>query len=149
MAEAFIPTRSAQPVPAAALLGLNLTSEFQVAERINRGMPASTVTRLAEKLAMSESQVLEYAGVPDSTFHSRKRAHKPLTADQSSRVYRIARVLAAAEAYFEGDQVAAKRWLTSPKLGLDGSSPLEFARTPEGSDYAVRLLQRMEHGVVS
>lgn len=69
--------------------------------------------------------------------------------EHSSRLYRIAKVTEAAEAYFDGNEDAAKRWLTSPKVGLGGETPLAFASTPEGSDYVVELLERMEHGVVS
>lgn len=65
------------------------------------------------------------------------------------RISKTARVVAAAEAYFDGDRDAAQRWLTYPKAALGGVSPLEFARTPHGSDYVIKLLNRMGHGVIS
>lgn len=64
-------------------------------------------------------------------------------------VYQIARAVEAAEAYFDGDIDAAERWLTHPKIALGGASPLEFARTPQGSDYVITLLNRMAHGIIS
>ena len=58
-------------------------------------------------------------------------------------------MIEAAEGYFEGDKSAARHWLSQPKVALGGAIPLEFARTPEGSDYVIVLLRRMEHGVIS
>lgn len=145
----FTPTRQPTPVPGAKVLGLRSTDEFQVAKKVSEGFSTATVSRLARSLGVSDSRVLDYTSIPESTFHSRKRQGKSLTSEESSRVYRIAKVTAAAEQFFEGNQEAARRWLANPKTALGGKTPLEFARTPEGSDFVVKLLIRMEHGVVS
>lgn len=145
----FIPQREPAPLPGAALLGLDLVDDFQVARSINEGLSTVVVSRLAQELGVSESRALSAVAIPESTFHSRKRAGRLLTPEESSRVYRIARATAAARTYFEGDSAAARRWLSNPKEALAGSTPLEFSRTPEGSDYVIRLLQRLEHGVFS
>jgi putative toxin-antitoxin system antitoxin component (TIGR02293 family) len=145
----FVPTRTPEPIPGVRVLGLRLDNEFQVARRINAGFSASTIGRLARELDVPDKQVLIVANIPESTFHARKRERKPLSAEASGRVYRIAKATEAAEAYFEGDKTAARRWLTHPKVALGGVTPLEFARTPEGSDYVIKLLERMEHGVIS
>lgn len=145
----FVPTRSLEPAPGMRILGLDLHDEFQVAQRIHTGFPPSAIGRLADALDLPDTRVLELADIPASTYHSRKRRRKPLSPEESSRVYRIAKAAAAAERFFEGDESAARRWLTTPKVALGGSAPLAFARTPEGSDYVIKLLGRMEHGVVS
>lgn len=145
----FTPTRQPAPVPGARVLGLRSKDEFQVAKSIHDGFSTATVSRLAKSLGLPDSRVLGYTGIPESTFHTRKRQGKPLSPDESSRVYRIAKVTAAAEEFFEGNQEAARRWLANPKTALGGATPLEFARTPEGSDYVVKLLTRMAHGVIS
>ena len=93
--------------------------------------------------------MLGYIDLPVSTYHARKRLQQPLTPDESSRVYRFAKVTAAAEDFFEGDKLRARRWLENPKSALGGATPYDFSRTPEGSDYVVKLLVRMEYGVVS
>lgn len=94
-------------------------------------------------------QVLLLIEMPPSPFHARKRSGKPLSPEQSSRLYRMAEATEAAEAYFEGNKESAKRWLTGPKVALGGETPRVFASSPEGSDYVARLLERMEHGVIS
>ena len=131
------------------MLGLKPTNEFEVAERIRAGLSSATVGRLARRLHLSETQMLVLSDIPPSTLHARTRIGKALSPEHSSRIYRIAKVAEAAEAYFEGNDEAARRWLASPKVALGGETPLAFASTPEGSDYVLKLLDRMEHGVVS
>lgn len=145
----FVPTRSPAPVPGARVLGLKINDEFQVAERIDSGFSTTTIGHLARELGVPDNRMLIFTNIPESTYHDRKRHKKPLSAEASSRVYRIAKAAEAAEAYFEGDKDAARRWLTSPKIAIGGKAPLEFARTPEGSDYIIKLLTRMEHGIIS
>lgn len=145
----FAPTRRPEPVPGAHVLGMEITDVFQVAQRIRKGFAPVTVGRLAKVLDLTDKQVLSLSKIPGSTFHARKRSGKPLSPEHSSRLYRIAKAVAAAEAYFEGNEAAAKRWLTRPKVALGGETPLAFASTPEGSDYVETLLERMERGVVS
>lgn len=144
----FTPTRTAPPVLGARTLGLESTSEFEVAARINAGLPSTAISVLARQLDRPNKYVLGITNIPESTFHSHQKTRKPLSADASSRVYQIARAVEAAEEYF-GNKDAAQRWLTHPKLALGGEAPLEFARTPQGSDYVVKLLSRMAHGVIS
>lgn len=145
----FVPTRRPSPVPGAHALGLKITDELQVANRIRKGFSPTVLHRLAKNLDLTDKQVLILSDIPASTFHARKRSGKPLSPEHSSRLYRIAKAAEAADAYFEGDKDAAKRWLTSPKVALGGETPLAFASTPEGSDYVIKILERMEHGVIS
>ncbi|MFN2323999.1 MAG: antitoxin Xre/MbcA/ParS toxin-binding domain-containing protein [Trueperaceae bacterium] len=128
---------------------MKITDEFQVAVRIRKGFKTFVVGRLAKELDLSDKQVLRLIDIPSSTFHGYKRSGRPLSPEHSSRLYRIAKATEAAETYFEKDKDAAKRWLTGPKVALGGETPLAFASTPEGSDYVLKLLERMEHGVVS
>ena len=145
----FVPTRTPAPVLGARVLGLTIDSEFEVAERIAAGFSTTTISHLARELGVPDNRMLMLTSIPESTYFDRKRRKKPLSAEASSRVYRIAKATEAAEAYFEGDKDAARRWLVSPKASIGGKTPLEFACTPEGSDYVIKLLTRMEHGIIS
>jgi len=147
--KSFVPKRRPEPVPGVHILGMKITDEFQVAKRIREGFAPTVVGRLAKELNLSDKQLLQLSDIPPSTFHARKRSGKPLSPEYSSRLYRIAKATEAAEKYFEGNKDAARRWLASPKVALGGETPLAFASTPEGSDYVLKLLERMEHGVVS
>ena len=59
------------------------------------------------------------------------------------------RVLGKALELFEGDSRAAERWLSSPKAGLGGAAPSEFAKTEAGAREVEALIGRLEHGVFS
>jgi len=50
---------------------------------------------------------------------------------------------------FEGDTVAAMKWLQSPQAGLGGEIPLEFASTEVGMREVENLIGRLEYGVVT
>ena len=145
----FVPTRRPEPIPGTRVLGLKVDNQCEIAHRGAAGLPTATIRRLARELDVSDKQILTVTNIPESTFYALKRDRKPLSADASSRVYRVAKVTEAAEEFFEGDKAGARRSLTHPKVALGGATPLEFARTPEGSDYVIKLLQRMEHGVIS
>lgn len=146
--EAFVPTRVPTPLPGTRILDLEANSSLQLVESISRGLPTRSLEHLADHLGMSLTQMLELTNIKSSTFHDRKKQRRPLNAEASGRIYRLAKIVEAAEAYFEDDEWA-RRWLTQAKVALGGKTPLTFARTAEGADYVVKLLGRMAHGVIS
>ena len=146
--EAFIPTRTPPSLPGIRILALEAQSNLQVVEQLSRGLSSDSVERLAAHLGVSVTRALELTDIKSSTFHDRKKRRQHLSAEESGRVYRLAKVLEAAEAYFENAE-SVKYWLTHPKVALGGATPVAFARTAEGADYVLKLLGRMAHGVIS
>lgn len=147
-APVFVPERKPEQLPGTRLLGLEAKSEVKVIELLEAGLETRSVERLARHLGVSLASVLELAGIGSSTFHDRKKRGRTLSAEESGRVYRLAKLTEAAEAYF-GDPEAARRWLGHPKVALGGRSPLAFGRSAEGTAYVLALLGRMAHGVIS
>ena len=145
----FVPSREPEPLPGTRILDLDVDSEFRMVERLERGLDTEAVKRLARHLDVSLKEVLDLTDIKSSTFHGRSQRGEPLAPEESERVYRLAKITEAAEAYFDDDSAAARRWLAGTKVGLGGKSPIEFARTAEGADYVVNLLGRLAHGVVS
>jgi len=146
--EAFVPTQHLEPLPGTRILSLNADSNLQVIERLEQGLKPEGIESLAQHLDMSLTGFLELLELNSSTFFKTKKEGKRLSPEASGRVYRLAKVVEAAESYFE-DEGVAKRWLEHPKVALGGKVPLQFARTAEGADYVVNLLGRMAHGVIS
>ena len=144
----FTPTHKPNLLPGLRALGLEARNEVQLVEVLAGGLPPETAERLARHLGMSLTGLLELTGIKSSTYHDRKRRGRPLSAEESERLYRLAKLAEAADGYFE-DQGAARRWLTHPKVALGGRSPLAFGRTAEGTAYVLALLGRMAHGVIS
>ena len=146
--EAFVPTQTLEPLLGTRILSLNADSKLQIIERLEQGLEPDDAETLAHHLDLSLTSLLELLDLNSSTFFKTKKERSRLNPDASGRVYRLAKVVEAAEGYFEDEQVA-RRWLERPKVALGGKVPLRFARTAEGADYVVNLLGRMAHGVIS
>ena len=144
----FTPTRRPNTLPGLRILGLSARNEVQLVEMLGGGLEAERAEQLAQYLDVSLTELLELTGIKSSTYHDRKKKRKPLSAEESERLYRLAKLAEAAEAYFE-DKSAARRWLEHPKVALGGKSPLVFGRTAAGSAYVLALLGRMAYGVIS
>lgn len=49
--------------------------------------------------------------------------------------------------YFDGKRFDAYEWLGHPSAALGGDTPLERAKTPEGTQDVINLIGRLEHGI--
>ncbi len=84
-------------------------------------------------------------GTPERTLARRKREGK-LNSKESSRLIRLARVVARGEEVFE-DLGAAIDWLKSANASLGGATPLSLLDTDIGAECVLDTLGRIEHGV--
>lgn len=118
----------------------------QVAE-LKEGLPAGIVDALGRELEISRRELARIAGVAERTL-IRKIQSGRLTADQSERMNRVARLLARAIEVL-GNKERALRWLKTPRSYFGGKPPLDFVDTELGSHEVFNLLGRIEHGVFS
>jgi putative toxin-antitoxin system antitoxin component (TIGR02293 family) len=79
---------------------------------------------------------------------ARRRQSRKLDADESDRLYRMARVAAHAFSVFGAEDKAAA-WLRRPNRALNGELPFHLLDTDVGARPIEDLLGRIEHGVVS
>ncbi|MBS0562365.1 MAG: DUF2384 domain-containing protein, partial [Proteobacteria bacterium] len=77
-----------------------------------------------------------------------RRKAGTLTPEQSDRILRLARILAAAEETF-GAQDKAARWLRRPTAPLGGEAPLDRLDTDQGAREVENLLGRIAHGIAA
>jgi putative toxin-antitoxin system antitoxin component (TIGR02293 family) len=85
---------------------------------------------------------LKYSIVPKTTLHRRQR----LTAEESERLERLARMAALAEQVWE-DEARAQEFLISPQPQLDGERPVDLARSDLGTREVEELLFRLEYSL--
>ena len=71
-----------------------------------------------------------------------------LTPDQSDRISRLLRMIAAAEETF-GNRVKAHKWLRQPSSLLDGETPLNRLDTDIGTRQIEAILGRIAHGIAA
>ena len=114
---------------------------------IEKELPFSPVEALARKLKMSPSQFsARLLGISPSTMRRRREKNR-LTLDESTKVSRFSELLDFALEVTEGNEDAARRWLSSPLVVLGGESALEHARTETGAEEVKQVIGRFYYGV--
>ncbi|EOG6100837.1 TPA: DUF2384 domain-containing protein [Pseudomonas aeruginosa] len=122
--------------------------EADLIAEVRAGFAFITLERLAAISGFSESDLAEMVGLSRYALGQGRRRGR-WSVQQSDRLLRVVRVLAAASELFGGDQVAAKRWLTLSQLGLGGERPIAMLATEIEANAVLHLIGRIEHGVVS
>lgn len=122
------------------------TEAMDVVRLIRRGMPVDAVQVVLDsgRLTLGE---LDQIVLPRKTLAHRRKLGT-LTSEQSDRLMRVLRLLAAAEETF-GSQEKAATWLRRPTAALAGERPLDLLDTDEGARAVETLLGRISHGIAA
>ena len=102
------------------------------------------VERLSAFLQASPPQLMRLIEVNERTAQRRKE-QGTLTAEESDRLARVARVTQRAVEAF-GDEGQARAWLQRPNRALRGALPLELLGTDAGAEAVTDELGRIEYG---
>jgi len=127
--------------------GGTVPSAAELRELIKRGLPYRSLESVRERLRLSVSEAASALHMPPRTL-ARRRQTRKLVADESDRLYRIARVAAQAFSVF-GEEDKAATWLARPNRALNGEVPIHLLDTDVGARQIEDILGRIEHGVVS
>jgi putative toxin-antitoxin system antitoxin component (TIGR02293 family) len=130
------------------VLGETVKKSDQLAELVRRGLPATAITALAEKLDVGQSVLSQKLGIPQRTLTRRLSQGARLTAAESDRTLRLARVYANAVEMI-GDDEKAVEWLHTPNRALGGERPLDQLDTDIGAREVEDVLGRIAYGVYS
>ena len=114
-------------------------------QSILAGLPMAELADLREALEVPMERVAARIGMSRATFHRRQKAGL-LSADESDRAMRLARLVGQAVAVF-GNLAAARNWLNAPQHGLSGAVPLDYAATEVGAREVENLIGRIDYGV--
>ncbi len=122
-------------------------SIHELADLVQAGLSKQALRRTAQRVFDAPRQVNElmYRLVPEATYKRRTR----LTAAESERVERLARVIAASEYVWDDDQAASREWLTRPHPELGGVSPLDRSMSELGAREVEQLLDKLFYGLPS
>ena len=130
------------------LLGLSRFDFPGLIEIIEKGLPFSAFERLQRNTGFSNEQLLDLLQIPRRTLARRKTSGK-LSAEESDRLVRLARVYGRALYFFDGDVEAATNWLTAPQYAFGGVRPSEMVRTDVGAQEVETLIGQLEHGILA
>jgi putative toxin-antitoxin system antitoxin component (TIGR02293 family) len=138
------PENIADVMGGAAILGRRIRSIGDLEKTISHGLPKRALRLTAERVYPSagDARRVMFRIVPEATFKRRTR----LSAAESERTERLARIIAAAE-YTWDDGSDAREWLTRPHPELGSRTPLESAMTELGARQVEDLLDRLFYGI--
>ena len=104
--------------------------------------------RFQKNAGLSQAQVSGLMQIAGRTL-TRRRAEGRFRPDESDRLLRAGRVFGRALRLFDGDRIAARKWLMSSQPSLGGAIPLRLAETDVGAREVEAIIGRIEHGVFS
>ena len=140
------PASALDLVGGAAIIGGAVGPGMDMVKLIRRGLPVGAVQFVLDSRRLTLAE-LDQIVLPRKTLANRRRIGN-LTPEQSDRLIRVARVLAAAEETF-GNQEKAGAWLRRPTRALGGECPLHLLDTDEGAREVTALLGRIGHGIAA
>ena len=112
------------------------------------GLPAETLDLLSTQMGLSRSVVARSLGISARTLTRRSHSRARLTAAESDRAVRMARILAQAREVFETSEKAA-RWMMTTNRAMDGDTPFERLDTDAGAQTVETILGRIAYGLYS
>jgi len=115
--------------------------------RVKAGLPVAEFDALRELLGLSVEGLAGKIGISIATLSRRRQSGRRLDAGRSDRLLRFARLFRLAVELHDGDEEAARDWLSKPARALDGEVPLDHADTEAGAREVENLIGRLEHGV--
>jgi putative toxin-antitoxin system antitoxin component (TIGR02293 family) len=119
----------------------------EAAARTRAGLPIEEVEALRDLLGLTVESLADRIGISIATLSRRRQSGEPLDPAHSDRVLRFARLFRLATDLHDGDEEAARAWLSKPARALDGETPLDHAGTEAGAREVENLIGRLEHGV--
>ncbi len=119
----------------------------EAAARVKAGLPIAEFDSLRELLGLTVEGLAGKIGISIATLSRRRQGGQPLDAGHSDRLLRFARLFRLATELNDGDEDAARDWLSKPARALDGEAPLDRADTEVGAREVENLIGRLEHGV--
>ena len=124
-----------------------LRTEFDIVWLVRRGVPTRAVDHFLHASQLT-FHAIEHHVMARRTFRRRQAAAQPLDSQESDRLIRFVRLVAAAEETF-GDPQTAMAWLARDNRALGGLSPLSLADTDLGVRGVETLLGQIGHGLAA
>jgi len=119
----------------------------EAAARVKAGLPLAEFDALRQLLGLTVEGLAGRIGISIATLSRRRQGGGRLDAGHGDRLLRLARLFRLASELYDGDEEAAREWLSKPARALDGETPLDHAETEAGAREVETLIGRIEHGV--
>ena len=130
------------------MLKRQVDSDSELMLLTREGLPVGTLTLLAQELDVERKTVANVIGISDRTLSRRIAKDERLSAQESDRMVRLARVFALATDIL-GTAQKASLWLQTPNNVLEGQTPFSLLDTDAGVRSVETVLGRIAWGVYS
>ncbi|WP_440996805.1 antitoxin Xre/MbcA/ParS toxin-binding domain-containing protein [Arhodomonas sp. SL1] len=120
-------------------------SYLSLSEELVQGLSVASLDRIARQVAPDDRSFPEMI-VPRGTLKRRRRENRPLSAYESEKLARTARIWRMALEVYK-DEGQARRFLHQPHPLLEGRTPLELTvESGIGADAVEHILGRLKYG---
>jgi putative toxin-antitoxin system antitoxin component (TIGR02293 family) len=126
------------------LIGITPTSDFNLAELVEVGLPLTALTRLRAR-GLTATELSEIVISPRTLKH-RKARNEPLSLEETDRAVRVARIVGLAGEVFDNPDKALL-WLRSPDDRLANRTPLNMLHTESGGRLVESMLWQLDEGI--
>ena len=130
-----------------SVLKERLADYTAVIHRARAGLPYAALEAVAKRYEIPLATLARVIDLPARTLARRKKERR-LSASESDRLVRVARVTAATEDVLD-DRRKAGRWLQKPNRALGGAIPMDLLSSDLGADQVETILGRIDYGVYS
>jgi putative toxin-antitoxin system antitoxin component (TIGR02293 family) len=126
------------------MLGLSaISSDEDLVHAVEHRLPLEVLAALGRN-GFEEAELFDLV-LPRRTLAHRRGRGEPLTAEESDRAVRLARIAALTERVF-GDAEKAHRWLRRRARRFGGRAPLQIIATEAGARLVEELLYQIDEG---
>ena len=127
-----------------------IETALEAHDLIVKGLPLAALLHLVNEVPMlSSGDTLEKAiGISPRTLqhHKKKDISKPLSVEQSNRIWRFAKILGRAIDVL-GSKEEAEMWMNQPAFGLENRKPIDLLASAPGAEAVQDYLTRVEYGI--
>ena len=125
-----------------SVLKERLADYTAVIHRARAGLPYAALEAVGKRYGVPVARLAQVLGLPARTLARRKKERR-LSAEESDRLVRLARVVERAQEVFEDLEVALD-WLKSPNAALAGVTPLSLLDIDIGAESVLDTLGRIQ-----
>jgi putative toxin-antitoxin system antitoxin component (TIGR02293 family) len=112
------------------------------------GVTGGVLRSVRERLGLTIADVARILGAGERTVIRKEQQRTPLSATESDRAYRLARVADLAIEMI-GDETRAASWLRTPSAYLGGETPVAMLDTEVGTELVFESLYAIAYGGVA
>ena len=124
--------------------------DLALVEIVRRGFPANTAKTVVQRVDPDGRFLLATDIIPKSTLHRRLKNQKPLTKDESEKIFALSKVFAEVLRIYHGDKDLAARFLIFPHPMLNNRPPIDLAKESiAGADLILKVLAQADAGVAA